>query len=137
MSVSTTHNTAYDTGNMRAIEMEQLYKWLADRTLSITGGDWNQHPPGYVPAPEEVGDPHFSLLAVAENPDFQYLFDASSPTVRYLYEPLTEKTTTSVIDFFITSPGIKCLEIKTINLGFAHSDHHPVAATFCLNRDPR
>ncbi len=132
--ISTTHNTAYDTGDMRTIEMQQLYKWLSSKSLTITGGDWNQNPTGYTPSPAEVDDPHFSPRSIPENTDFQALFDASTPTVRYLYEPLSERTTTSLIDFFIVSQGIKCLEIKTIDLGFENSDHNPVAATFVIER---
>jgi endonuclease/exonuclease/phosphatase family metal-dependent hydrolase len=125
--ISVTHNTAYDTGGMRTLEMEQLYNWLADKPLTITGGDWNQIPPGYTPSAAEIGDVHFSPQYVSQSADFQYVFDSSTPTVRYLYEPLTEGTTKSVIDFFLLSKGVKPLSVKTIDLRFRNSDHNPVA----------
>ncbi len=131
--ISVTHNTAYDTGDMRAIEMEQLYRWLGDRGPSITGGDWNQTPTGYTPSAAEVNDRHFRPRPIPEDLRFRSDFDASTPTVRYLYEPLTETTTRSVIDFFLTSNSIELLDIKTIDLAFEHSDHNPVVATFVVS----
>lgn len=133
--ISGTHNTAYDTGGMRTMEMEQLYNWLSDKSLTITGGDWNQNPPGYIPSAVELEDPHFSLQSIPQNPDFQYISDSSTPTVRYLYEPLTENTTKSVIDFFVLSKGFKCLKVKTIDLGFQNSDHNPVRMRVTTRKD--
>lgn len=131
--INATHNTAYDTGDMRSVEMKQLYRWLGDRGSSITGGDWNQNPVGYTPSAAEVNDRHFSPKAIPEDPRFRSDFDASTPTVRYLYEPLTETTTQSVIDFFLTSNDIQLLDIRTIDLRFEHSDHNPVVATFVVS----
>jgi endonuclease/exonuclease/phosphatase family metal-dependent hydrolase len=127
--VSVTHNTAYDTGNMRTVEMEQLHRWLGERGPSITGGDWNQNPTGYTPSAAEVSDRHFSPLPIPEDPRFRAVFDASTPTVRYLYEPLTGATTRSVIDFFLISSRVECLGVETIDLNFKNSDHNPVVAT--------
>jgi endonuclease/exonuclease/phosphatase family metal-dependent hydrolase len=126
MWVSVTHNTAYDTGEMRTTEANQLYRWLDGRSATLVGGDWNQNPPGYTPSAAEVDDPHFSPQPIPENPEFQYAFDSSTPTVRYLYEPLTGNTTTSVIDFFLLSKNVECLSVNTIDLGFRNSDHNPV-----------
>jgi len=56
--------------------------------------------------------------------------------VRYLNEPLAEGTTRSVIDFFLVSPGVQCLGVETIDLGFRHSDHNPVVATFVVSESP-
>jgi endonuclease/exonuclease/phosphatase family metal-dependent hydrolase len=135
--VGVTHNSAYDNGSMRSAEMGWLQDHLtglaAAGGLSITGGDWNQNPPGYTPSAREVDDRHFSPKAIpAELFDSGWHFasDPQTPTVRYLYEPLTEQTTRSTIDFFLTSPGIECLSVKTIDLGFANSDHNPVIAKF-------
>jgi endonuclease/exonuclease/phosphatase family metal-dependent hydrolase len=130
--ISVTHNTAYDPGEMRSVEMRQLYDWLGERGASITGGDWNQNPTGYTPSAAEVGDRHFSPQPIPEDPRFRPAFDDSTPTVRYLYEPLTGTTTRSIIDFFLVSPGVECLGIETLDLGFRNSDHQPLVATFSL-----
>ncbi len=33
---------------------------------------------------------------------------------------------TSVIDGFLVSPNVEIASVKTLDLGFAHSDHNPV-----------
>lgn len=139
-TVNNTHNTAYDTGGMRQKEME----WLRDFLLrdyqgggvSVTGGDWNQNPPQYTPTPAEVEDPYFSPVVVRDDflsSEWNFASDASVPTVRYLYEPLSENTTVSVIDFFLSSPGVRCLNVETVDLGFENSDHNPVIAAFVIS----
>ena len=128
--IGVTHNTAYDAGGMRKIEQEQLYGWLAGTEgAALIGGDWNQTPPGYIPSVPEVENPYFSLPSIADDDRLSFAFDDSAPTVRYLYEPLTEKTTTSTIDFFITK-GFVCEGVKVIDLGFKNSDHNPVVGVF-------
>lgn len=124
--ISVTHNTAYDTGDMRKIEMDQLYNWLNYKPLTITGGDWNQNPPEYKPSVSEINNPYFSPRFIPEHADFQYVYDASIPSVRYLDKPLDAHTTKTLIDFFLLSKNVDVLEIKTIDLGFRHSDHNPV-----------
>lgn len=132
--IGTTHNTAYDTGNMRSIEMEQLYNGMINNELTVIGGDWNQNPPGYTPTAAEVNDPHFSPQPIPQNADFQYIYDAATPTVRYLNEPLSMGTIKSIIDFFVLSKGMEVLEIRTIDLKFRHSDHNPVLLRVRIGR---
>ena len=142
--IGTTHNSAYDkNGTGRSEEMQWLRTWLEsrygeDEARSVLGGDWNQNPPGYTPSPEEIDDPYFSPTPIAADffgEGWNVHYDPEIPTARYLYEPLTENTTTTTIDFFLSSPGINCLEVKTIDLGFENSDHNPVLATFAFDDD--
>jgi len=135
--IGVTHNTAYDTGNMRTIEMNQLYDWLKEQNNTVIGGDWNQNPPGYTPSPAEMENSYFSPQQIENNAFFDYFYDESVPSVRYLYEPLKPTTTVSVIDFYLASGDFRCLDIKTIDLGFRNSDHNPVLATFeIIPREP-
>lgn len=136
--IGATHNTAYDTGNMRDTETVQLYDQLGQpaspQESVIVGGDWNQTPPGYIPSSGETDNPWFSPQPLARNDLFAYAYDRSTPSVRYLYEPLSPETTTSTIDFFLTR-GFSVREVKTIDLGFRNSDHNPVLATFVFDDD--
>jgi endonuclease/exonuclease/phosphatase family metal-dependent hydrolase len=42
-------------------------------------------------------------------------------------------TTCSTIDFFLISPNIEVLEIRTLDLEFENSDHLPVLMKIKLN----
>lgn len=137
VTISATHNTAYERGDMRSIEMRQLYDFLHGRGLSITGGDWNQFPPRYTPSTAEVSDPYFTPRQILPSPDFQYVYDSLRPTVRYLDAPLSGHSTKSLIDFFLISPDIEVLERRTLDLGFRHSDHQPVRVRVILPKYPR
>lgn len=138
--IGTTHNTAYGDNTVRSQETVWLKNWLqarysTDKAYSIIGGDWNQTPVGYVPSAAEVDNPHFSPTPIDPslvNGGWALPYDPTIPTARYLHEPLTETTTTTIIDFFLTSPHVKLLEIKTADLGFEHSDHNPVVAKFAI-----
>lgn len=61
--IGNTHNTAYDTGGMRSDEMRFLGELLRAASLrgvrSVTGGDWNQYPPGYEPFRGRAVEPLF------------------------------------------------------------------------------
>ena len=140
LTVSNTHNTAYDTGGMRTQEMNYLRDTLtaeyARGILSITGGDWNQNPPDYLPSDDENGNRYFSPLRMDSTlfpAGWEFVYDRSRPTARYLDEPYNPATTTTtLIDLFLISPGIRCIDIRTIDLGFRHSDHNPVRAVFVI-----
>ncbi|HNF68339.1 MAG TPA: hypothetical protein PLL28_03135, partial [Chitinophagales bacterium] len=53
-------------------------------------------------------------------------YDPDAPTNRHLETPLDDKTFRTLIDFFLISPNVELLKIKTINNGFDFSDHQPV-----------
>lgn len=138
--IGNTHNSAYDDGGMRDAEMrflrDSLGAWRSSGIASITGGDWNQNPPGYIQSHAEATDRYFSPKVI--DADFfpagwEFAYDNENPSARYLYESWQPgATTTTTIDMFLTSPGVRCLEVKTHDLGFANSDHNPVTAIFVL-----
>jgi len=131
-----THNSAFDaTGKLRKIQMEQLKTILLDEyargNYVIAGGDWNMNPAGF----DTIRS--FPLDKLRRNqpsvsntyfpPGWQWCFDASEPTNRDVNIPYKQGITgTTVIDYFIISPNVKCTMTKTLADGFAFSDHHPV-----------
>ena len=134
-----THNSAFDDGNLRKLQMDYLKNILLNEfelgNYVIAGGDFNQCPPSFEP------DFYFNIfddvnvMYIPDNylPGWHFVYDANVPTNRRVltpYEPATTKTT--VIDFFIASPNIKPLKVEGIHLDFKHSDHNPVIASFQL-----
>jgi len=71
-------------------------------------------------------------------PDFfpegwQWVFDPEVPSNRDVNQPYTKgKTPTTIIDFFVVSPNLEVIDVKTQDLGFEWSDHHPVRMRFRL-----
>jgi endonuclease/exonuclease/phosphatase family metal-dependent hydrolase len=130
-----THNSAYDTdGSMKRQEMEYLRAFLLEERIKgnhvIAGGDWNQCPPGFEP-----GYPNHDRVDLSYiDPGFpeegwSWLHDPSVPTNRRVQEVWDRKSTPrTTIDFFLLSPGVIPLDVRTIDLDFEHSDHHPVIA---------
>jgi len=132
------HNSAYDDAdNMRAEELRLIRTIALDEfskgNYVITGGDWNQNPPGL----DLKGTIRYKTHPVRplENDYFpsewKYVFDPKLPTNRDVNEPFSETTTlTSSLDYFLVSPNIEAIECKTIDIGFEHSDHLPVIMKF-------
>jgi exonuclease III len=68
------------------------------------------------------------------NKGWKWSSDPSTPTNRKLNKVYDEKTSyTSVIDFFLISPNINSLSVKTIDTFFEFSDHQPVKMEFSLD----
>ncbi len=65
---------------------------------------------------------------------WKWVADYETATNRSLDAPLNENTRKSLIDFYLISPNVKVLSIKTQNYEFKHSDHQPVIAKFKLIR---
>lgn len=131
-----THNSAYDDGSLRKKQMEYMKEFLVSEyekgNYIVVGGDWNQCPPQFKHEfSENVFDTiHVSYIAANYlSEGWTWFFDRHVPTNRRLYAPYNpESTRTTVIDFYLLSPNIKPVSIKTINLKFKHSDHQPVEA---------
>ena len=133
--VINTHNEAYDDGSIRDEQMAYLKEFLLSEyrkgNYVLTGGDWNQCPPDFTPAFHgEVYDTinNKGIDANYLPDDWLWIYDAHTPSNRRLDIPYTKgKTMTTVIDFYLLSPNINMLSVNTIDLGFGHSDHHPVS----------
>ncbi len=135
--VNNTHNSAYDNdAKGRQAELVFINSYLSGKEYSITLGDWNSTPPGHSLSDGEKNDPHFSVHSLSTS-DFEsgvhIAADLEQPSVRYGYEPYQRgHTTTSIIDFAVSSPRIRPLRVKCLDLGFENSDHNPVLFTFVI-----
>lgn len=129
-----THNSAYDDGSLREAQMEYLKVFLLDEyqkgNYIIVGGDWNQSPAGFKKEFDgQVFDNENYTEIPAGYPDsnWQWAFDEITPTnrrVKTSYE--RGVTATTLIDFYLMSPNIQLISVKTQDMNFQNSDHQPV-----------
>jgi endonuclease/exonuclease/phosphatase family metal-dependent hydrolase len=135
-----THNSAYDDGSLRAKQLQQLEEFVLTEHEKgnpvVIGGDWNQSPTGFSPAYKSVFDTtNLSFLPAEFLPGWKQVFSDSIPTNRRITTPYSPSgTPTTVIDFFIISPGVEVYDVRTLDLKFRHSDHQPVLLTFRLKK---
>lgn len=130
------HLEAFDSGEGKIAQTKQLMHFLETEyqkgNYVIAGGDFNQ-------AFEDtrriypVLNEHFWQPGELHNSDlpagFRYVFDDSAPTCRSVNEPYSgvrSQTQLYVIDGFIVSDNLHVNLVETVDLNFAHSDHHPV-----------
>jgi endonuclease/exonuclease/phosphatase family metal-dependent hydrolase len=135
-----THNSAFDQGEERKMQMDQLKEVLLQEyekgNYVIAGGDWNQNPPDYQ---SNKQSDFFKVLNVEKNypaKGWQWTYDIHVPSNRNLdqaYDSLTGAF--NILDFFLLSPNIEILHTKCIDLKFKHSDHHPVITKMILMAD--
>ncbi len=137
--VNNTHNSAYDSdGEARTKEMVYIKEYLDGFRYSVTAGDWNSTPPDYIPSQRELSDEHFQVHSLSHgdfNSDFHFTADLDTKSVRYGYEPYKRNsTTTSIIDFALSSADVVPLSVMCLDLGFENSDHNPVFYKFLIKR---
>ena len=130
------HLEAYDDGEGKFAQTRQLMQLLkaeyAKGNYVIAGGDFNQEFEGAKGAFPQLDESYWQpgLLQNSDLPQgFRYVFDASTPTCRLLNKPYSgvrSQTQLYVIDGFIVSDNLHVNLVETVDLNFAHSDHHPV-----------
>lgn len=130
------HNSAFsDAAEIREKELAALKSFMEEESgkgnYVIAGGDWNQNPaPLKNPTVEKTYRFRFIHPPIPDDflPDgWQYAWDSKHSTNRDVDVPYIAGTTTSTImDFFVISPGVELLFIKTRPTGFDVSDHQPV-----------
>ena len=100
----------------------------------VAGGDWNQSPPGYKsPRPGVTAIVEMNVPDVYPAEGWQWAFDNTIPTNRKLNEIYTEaQTGIDILDFFLVSPNMEIVNVKSEDLGFKSSDHQPVNMTVRL-----
>ena len=136
LTLINTHNSAFDDGSLRGQQFDLLRKTAIEEyargNYVIIGGDWNQNPPGFNPSLIQNGDvpEKNDLPNVPDNfmpPGWKWAYDPSVPTNRDVSEPYQKGlTSTTILDYFLISPNVQLIDIKTIDLFFKHSDHNPV-----------
>lgn len=139
--VINTHNSAYDDGSLKKRQMEYLKTFLLDEykkgNYIIVGGDWNQSPGELDYNYDYMFDTisHSRIDKDYPAPGWTWMFDNNVPTNRRLKWPFNPETSlTTVIDFYLISPNVEMIEVKTINLEFENSDHQPVLAKVKLKK---
>lgn len=135
--VINTHNSAYDnTGEMKKGELEMLKKFITEEynkgNYVIVGGDWNQCPPNFDPMKFNQGKSEAPYTPQVQDPsflpsDWHWAADTAVPSNRNLITAYnSQKTFTTVIDYYLLSPNVEPLIVKTLDMHFAYSDHQPV-----------
>jgi len=137
------HNSAHDReGELKRQEMaflrELFLKEYEKGNYVIAAGDWNQCPPffkfdTFMPGKTQG----YSQLNIEDGflpGDWRWVYDPLTPSNRktkYTYQP--GETFVTIIDFFLISPNIQALGIKTLKQDFKYSDHQPVWMEVRLN----
>jgi endonuclease/exonuclease/phosphatase family metal-dependent hydrolase len=136
LSLINLHNSAFsDAAQARQNELVLLKKLMIGLYKKghyvIVGGDWNQNPPGFNPSLFKDGNKGYAFEHVPDafRPEgWTWAIDNSKPSNRNVNESFIKgKTLTTVIDFFIVSPNVDVVSIRTTANGFVNSDHQPVA----------
>lgn len=136
------HNSAYDGGKLKPLEMAYLKALLLEEyekgNYVVVGADWNQCPPNFAYDTFAKGnaDDYFQSNIPEDflPKGWTWSYDTKTATNRKLSTPYQkEKTFTTLIDFYLVSPNVQVLEVETIDLDFAFSDHQPVSLKIALN----
>ena len=127
--VINTHNSAYDKGKLRKMQMQQMTDVLTAEyekgNYVIVGGDWNQRAPGFPGFGRKY--PAIEVPEVYPAEGWQWAFDSHTPTNRALKAPYDADTTSrTLIDFYLLSPNVELLRVEGVDLDFVYSDHQPV-----------
>lgn len=144
MTIVNLHNSAHDKdGAVKKQEMEALREYVRKEvgkgSFVIVGGDWNQCPPNF--EFDKFGKQNtagHSQINIA--PDFfwkdnwRFAYDSTQSTNRKARNKYEKgKTFETLIDFFLyQSSKIQLRSVRTIDAGYAFSDHQPVIAEFVL-----
>jgi endonuclease/exonuclease/phosphatase family metal-dependent hydrolase len=127
------HNEAFDNGEIRRAQMSFIKDFVLKEyrkgNYIITGGDWNQNPPGFH-SEFTINKTDTTQMVIPANflpPDWKWLYDNHTPSERNViasYDP--SSTTTNIFDFFLISPNITRVSVEGVQLNFKNSDHNPV-----------
>lgn len=140
-----THNSAYDDGSLRKQQMKYLKDFLLDEYAKgnyvIVGGDWNQTPYGMKPEISGYVFDTTNLTYIQKDyPEagWTWAYDPDMPTNRRVTKPYNKETSpTTVIDCYLLSPNISAEHVRTVDVGFAYSDHQPVELSIKLQKEIR
>lgn len=137
LTVVNVHNEAFDgDGRIKQEQMTYLRKFLlaeyAQGHYVIAGGDWNAGPPFFPVDRFSKGKtpPDYTTVSIAPDffpPSWRWIYDPTQATNRANSTPYRAgETFVTILDYFLVSPNVKVLTVKTINEQFRASDHQPV-----------
>lgn len=142
LHILNTHNSAFDDGSLRNNQLGMLFDYMKSLyeqgDYVLAGGDWNINPPGYTAGSFITGDIAFSLdfqsEIFKENAGWGVYFDPERPSNRDVSTSYGKgQCPATIIDFYVCSPNISMLKIRTLDNAFSFSDHQPVYFQFYLN----
>ena len=100
----------------------------------VIGGDWNLRlaPTEFPHETEERYRFWIRDFPVQRLPEgWRWAVDPAVPTVRTAHKPyVAGENYVLIVDGFLVSPNVGVESVAARDLGFQHSDHHPVIATF-------
>lgn len=137
------HLEAYDDGSGKAAQTEILMNFLEEEyakgNYCIAGGDFNQcFETTDTSAYPLLNTDYFEAGIIKEDqlPEgFSFVADSGVPSARLLnkpYDPKSSDTQYYMLDGFIVSDNVAVEEIRTLDEGFAYSDHNPVVLSATL-----
>jgi endonuclease/exonuclease/phosphatase family metal-dependent hydrolase len=137
------HLEAYDDGAGKETQTRQLVDFLkaeyAKGNYCIAGGDFNQTFPGIDRELFPILNDQFfvpgTLSPSLLDPGWSFGMDPGTPTARLLNGPYRGRDGEDqlyIIDGFILSPNVALNSVKTTDMGFRYSDHHPVGINVTL-----
>lgn len=137
------HLSTFDTeqDDVRRQQVIALLEFATDEYAKgnyvVIGGDWNLDLTG-VEFPHQTDARYLfwirSFPADLVPKHWKWAVDPSVPTVRTAHQPYVRgDNCVLTIDGFLVSPNVNIVEAKGIDLGFAHTDHHPVRGVFEAN----
>ena len=130
------HLSAYDNGGVLKKQQMAFIQGLIQEEYEkgnyvIVGADWNQCPPffqfdSFMPGRTD-GYTQSNIPDDFVPEGWQWVYDPVTPTNRKLRTPFDKDNSfQTIIDFFLISPNLQALRVKTIDQQFRFSDHQPV-----------
>ena len=136
------HLAAFDDGGkVRSRQVSALLELAQAAYRSgahvVIGGDWNLR---LVDTAFPHGTEEKFLFWIHDFPHetvpegWTFGLDPTVPSVRTLHRPYEAGVNyVTVIDGFLVSPNVVVEQVETIDLGFLHTDHHPVLASLRMS----
>ena len=136
------HLAAFDDGGKVRLRQVSALLELAQAAYRsgahvVIGGDWNLR---LIDTAFPHGTEERHLWWIHDFPHetipegWTFGLDPSVPSVRTLHRPYEAGVNyVTIIDGFLVSPNVVVERVETIDLGFLHTDHHPVLASLRMS----
>ncbi len=133
------HLSAFDDA-ARQRQLAVLFGYAVDEfnagNYVVIGGDWNMRlANAEFPSDAKKSDRFevFDFPQAVLPKGWLLAADSTVPSLRAINAPYVKgETYTSIVDGFVVSPNVRVDAVKTHDLQFEHTDHHPVSARFSM-----
>lgn len=137
------HLSTFDSAeaDVRGAQVDALMQFAqaehANGAHVVIGGDWNLRlsQSDFPHTTEERFQFWIRDFPAAKVPDgWQWAVDQKVPTVRTAHKPYVQgENYALIVDGFLVSPNVAVETVKATDLGFEHTDHHPVMVHLSAN----